>query len=109
MARPRSVLFVAPECAPFAHVGGLGDVAAALPAALAREGVDARIVLPRYGTIATSRMMRHSEPLGVPLGDSEAWCAVFETELPGAAVPVYFLDHTSLYGREYVYAGPGGA
>jgi starch synthase len=88
-------------------VGGLGDVAAALPAALARKGVDARIVLPRYGTISTAAMRRHSAPLGVPLGPVEAWCAVFETTLPGAEVPVYLLDHLGLFGREYVYAAPG--
>jgi starch synthase len=108
MAKPRSVLFVAPECFPFAHVGGLGDVAAALPAALSREGIDARIVLPRYGSIAVSAMKRHAEPLGVPVAGTEAWCAVFETKLPGAEVPVYLLDHAGLFGREYVYAGPGG-
>jgi starch synthase len=108
MAKPRSVLFVTPECAPFAHVGGLGDVAAALPAALARQGVDARIVLPRYGSIPTAAMKRHAEPLGVPLGGWEAWSAVFESKLPGADVPVYFLDHMALFGRDYVYAAPGG-
>src|SRR5215471_3159415 len=101
MAKPRSVLFVAPECVPFAHVGGLGDVAAALPAALAREGVDARIVLPRYGSIPTGAMKRHDRPLGVPLAGSEAWCGVFEARLPGADVPVYLLDHEGLFGRDY--------
>ena len=104
----RSVLFVTPECAPFAHVGGLGDVAAALPVGLRREGFDARIVLPRYGFIPTSAMTRHAAPLGVPLGSTEAWCAVFETTLPGTEVPVYLLDHLALFGRDYVYAGPGG-
>jgi starch synthase len=86
----------------------LGDVAAALPAALAREEVDARIVLPRYGSIPTGAMKRHDTPLGVPLAGSEAWCGVFETRLPGSDVPVYLLDHEGLFGRDYVYAGPGG-
>ncbi len=108
MAYPRSVLFVAPECVPFAHVGGLGDVVAALPAALRRLGLDARIVLPRYGSIPIHAMKRHASPLGVPLAGGEAWCAVYEAKLPGADVPVYFLDHERLFGRGYVYAGPGG-
>jgi len=104
----RSVLFVAPECAPLAHVGGLGDVVAALPIALRKEGHDARIVLPRYRFISTQGMTRHEAPLGVPMGSTEAWCAVFETKLPGTDVPVYLLDHLGLYDRHYVYAGPGG-
>ena len=42
------VLFVTPECAPFTKTGGLGDVSAALPAALRAMGVDVRILLPAY-------------------------------------------------------------
>src|SRR5256885_1608630 len=42
------VLFVTPECAPLTKTGGLGDVSAALPAALRRAGTDVRILLPLY-------------------------------------------------------------
>jgi len=42
------VLFVTPEIAPWVKAGGLGDVAQALPAALAREGVDMRVLVPAY-------------------------------------------------------------
>src|SRR5574337_807372 len=34
------IAFVSPEAAPFAHTGGLGDVAGALPKALSRLGHD---------------------------------------------------------------------
>ena len=42
------VLFVTPECAPLTKTGGLGDVSAALPAALRAQGVDVRTLLPAY-------------------------------------------------------------
>ena len=44
------VLFVASEIFPMAKTGGLGDVAAALPCALARAGkeVDIRLMMPAY-------------------------------------------------------------
>jgi starch synthase len=45
------VLFVTPECAPLTKTGGLGDVSAALPAALRAQGVDVRTLLPRYRSI----------------------------------------------------------
>jgi starch synthase len=42
------VLFVTPECAPLTKTGGLGDVSAALPAALRAQGMDVRVLLPAY-------------------------------------------------------------
>ena len=45
------VLYVTAECWPFAKTGGLGDVAYALPKALKREGVDVRVMMPKYSTI----------------------------------------------------------
>ncbi|NDD26927.1 MAG: glycogen synthase [Proteobacteria bacterium] len=45
------VLFLAAEAAPWVKVGGLADVAGALPAALRRLDIDVRLMLPRYGTI----------------------------------------------------------
>lgn len=105
---PLKILFAASECAPFAKAGGLGDVVASLPAALSALGHDVRIVLPRYGTISTEGMKRHMAPLGVPLGLGEAFCAVYETNLPGTSVPVYFLEHEQLFGvRNYLYDPPG--
>ncbi len=46
--RERRVLMVASEAVPFAKTGGLGDVAGALPLALASLGHDVTLVLPRY-------------------------------------------------------------
>ncbi len=45
------ILFAASEVAPLSKTGGLGDVAGALPAALASRGHAVAVVSPRYGTI----------------------------------------------------------
>ena len=45
------VLIASAEAAPFAKVGGLGDVIGSLPAALQEIAIDARVVLPAYGFI----------------------------------------------------------
>jgi starch synthase len=104
---PRSVFFVASECAHFVKAGGLGDVVGALPAALRELGIDARIVIPRYDVIPSEGLTQHRTPLGVPLGTGEAWAAVLETRLPGTDVPVYLLDHEGFFGRGYLYDPPG--
>lgn len=48
-ANVMNVILVAAECAPWSKTGGLGDVAGALPKALARRGHRVMVVAPRYG------------------------------------------------------------
>jgi starch synthase len=49
------ILFLASEVAPFSKSGGLGDVAGALPTALAARGHAVAVVSPRYGGIDPAR------------------------------------------------------
>lgn len=42
------ILFVASESSPFYKVGGLGDVIGTLPKYLINEGIDVRVILPKY-------------------------------------------------------------
>ncbi|KAK1307894.1 hypothetical protein QJS10_CPA09g01522 [Acorus calamus] len=48
-ANVMNIILVAMECAPWSKTGGLGDVAGALPKALARRGHRVMVVAPRYG------------------------------------------------------------
>ena len=45
---PLKVLFVSAEVHPYRKVGGLADVAGALPKYLAQRGIDVRVVMPLY-------------------------------------------------------------
>ncbi|HET9552570.1 MAG TPA: glycogen synthase GlgA [Anaeromyxobacteraceae bacterium] len=49
------ILFVASEVAPWSKTGGLGDVAGALPKALAARGHAVAVVAPRYGFVDAGR------------------------------------------------------
>ncbi len=49
------ILFVASEVAPLSKSGGLGDVAGALPAALAARGHAVAVVTPRHGGVDPAR------------------------------------------------------
>ncbi|KAH7852117.1 hypothetical protein Vadar_020861 [Vaccinium darrowii] len=51
-ANVMNVIIVSAECAPWSKTGGLGDVAGALPKALARRGHRVMVVAPRYGNYA---------------------------------------------------------
>ena len=49
--KPLRVLFVGAEAAPFAKVGGLGEVLRALPNAMRELGCDARVFVPKYASM----------------------------------------------------------
>ncbi|HET7537573.1 MAG TPA: glycogen/starch synthase, partial [Candidatus Didemnitutus sp.] len=91
--RPLRILFASPEVEPFVKAGGLGDMVGALPKELAAMGHDVRIVCPLYGSTRRIGEWRElPDPLGVDVGVEARWAKVWETSLPGAAVPVYFLE-----------------
>jgi starch synthase len=103
---PLKVLFVGSECAPFSKTGGLGDVLGALPKALAKRGVDARVVMPLYAGIPWNDLERLEGTLAVPTGFGESRGAVRMGTLPNSNVPIYFLEHHHYYDRPYIYGPP---
>ena len=102
--QPLKILLVAAEVAPFAKVGGLADVAGALPKALKAMGHDVRVVMPRYGTIDVGKygLRRVIENLAVPLAHQPVNAAVLEGRI-GEEVPVYFIENEQFFGREGMY------
>ena len=69
------------EVVPFAKTGGLADVAGALPLALEALGVDARVIMPKYGSIKAG-------------GDSA---------IIGKNVKVYFVANDGYFSRPELY------
>jgi starch synthase len=106
-APPLSVLFVASECAPYAKTGGLGDVVGALPKALHRRGVDARVVVPLYSGMPWRSLEVLEGVLSVPMGGWTEHAAVRLGQLPGSTVPVYFIEHRRYFDRPFLYGPPG--
>ncbi|ABF89473.1 glycogen synthase [Myxococcus xanthus DK 1622] len=105
-----NVLFISSEVAPFSKTGGLGDVAGALPAALASLGHDVKVITPRY------RDLRGAERLE-PTGQSLLLRFPFG-ELSGPILSarvserleVLFLENAFLFGNRHgLYGDAGGA
>ena len=82
----------------------------ALSLALARQGHEVRIVIPRYYGINKTGLEALEGPLGVPMGGGEEWSEVYTDQLPGSPlknpVRVYFLDHEKFFGRDGIYGVP---
>lgn len=108
------VLFVTAEEFPFAKVGGLGEVMFSLPRALSRAGCDARVFMPKYGSIK-SKLLEGAkyvfEQLSVPTDPERATedliCNVLKidaTDDPHSPVTTYFLENREYYElRSNVY------
>jgi starch synthase len=107
-AQPLKVLFVSSEVSPFAKTGGLGDVVGALPKALRRRGIDARVVMPLYAGMNWHELDGLDGVLSVPMWWGTARAGVRLGRLPGGEVPVYFLEYNKYFDRPYLYGPPEG-
>ena len=98
------ILFVASEAAPFAKAGGLGDVMYSLPLALKKLGHDARVMIPRYGTIDPAKYNLKMEieglkvPTDQPIDYPYLICNVKKYS-GRTAVPTYFLENMEYYEK----------
>ena len=103
------VLLITSECAPFAKVGGLGDMVAGLAKSLRQLGHDARIVLPLYSFIDRKKFGLHIVGSHcVHMGENiEHWVGLHETQMDGS-VPVWFVEYESYFGRLGLYDGAQG-
>ena len=55
------ILYVSAEVEPFAKSGGLGDVLGALPKAIAKQGNEAVVVMPKYSRIIDAKFQSEME------------------------------------------------
>ncbi len=95
------ILFVTSEIAPWVKTGGLGDVAAALPEALVKAGVDLRLLVPAYPAL-TAAFPDAKLIVGIAHpGGSLPPCRILEAIAP-SGVTLWLLDCPRFFNR------PGG-
>jgi starch synthase len=96
------VLFAASEVAGFAKTGGLADVIAALPRALAQRGHECTIVAPLYGSVRNCGDVLEPLPywFDVAFPGRKVAGRLFLSTLPGTNVRVIFLEQPSYFERD---------
>ena len=93
------VFFVSSEIFPLAKTGGLADVSASLPTALASQGVDPLLFMPGYPAVLDAVVNKRvlfdlSEQPG--LGEAR----IIAGWMPDTSLPVWLLDAPALFDRD---------
>ena len=104
---PRSVVYASAEVAPYAKTGGLGDVAAAFPKALADLGDNAAVVMPLYKHLDPEQLQlaRRLRSLTVPRksrNQEQVEATVWEGRMEHG-VRLFFIEHDEYFGHEGIY------
>ncbi|MCX8174439.1 MAG: glycogen synthase GlgA [Thermoplasmata archaeon] len=100
------VLVASSEVAPLAKTGGLADVSGTLPKALVQQGVDARIIMPRYKNIEKWERTLMDFPVCVEEYPDTA--IIRETQIWGS-VKAYLVDCYRYFERSSLYGQPDDA
>lgn len=98
-----NILIAATEAVPFAKSGGLADVAGSLPKALNKNGVNARVIMPKYRIMQDNLryLIKQKKFIYVKVGWRNQYCGIEECEYDG--VIYYFIDNEYYFGREKLY------
>lgn len=102
------ILHVAAEIYPLVKAGGLADVIASLPPALAKRGLDVRVLLPGFpgilnGVLGLKPVIRIGPAFGA------AVITIHIGSLPDSGLLAYVIDAPFLYQRQgNIYVGPDG-
>jgi starch synthase len=103
------ILFATTELAPYAKVGGLADVSAALPKHLKMLGHRVTVVMPRYPAFEDAGIMvaRRLTPLKLELGGKTYEATVYDGRL-ASQVEITLVESTGLFDKREVYTGDDG-
>ncbi|WP_010496511.1 glycogen synthase GlgA [Paenibacillus elgii] len=97
------VLFAASEAVPFVKTGGLADVIGSLPKELAKQGIDVRVILPKYEDIPArfTEQMETVASFTLQMGWRSLYCGIQKLEHDG--ITFYFVDNEFYFRRKGCY------
>jgi starch synthase len=100
------VCMLTPEAFPYAKTGGLADVLAALPAALARLGVEVTVMLPAYReALRVAGAVEHLGTVRAPVSSRLEPATI--VRVAGARVPTLMVQAPRYFDRDGMYGADG--
>ncbi len=96
------IAFVASECVPHSKTGGLADVVGALPAALAEQGFDVQVIVPRYRDTKPGETIPSGRSVTIPLSAGFRFANV-QNGGTVKGVRHYLIDCPDFFDRDGLY------
>jgi starch synthase len=106
------VLIVTQEMKPYTALSEISEIARKLPQAAMEQGMEIRILMPRYGTINERRHRLHEvvrlSGMNIIVDNDDYPLIIKVASLPGARMQVYFLDNEDFFKRKSVFEDAEG-
>ena len=108
----KRVLIVTQEMKPYTSISEVSEIANQLPKHLFDNGMELRILMPKYGTINERRHRLHEvvrlSGMNIIVDDDDYPLIIKVASLPGSRMQVYFLDNEDFFKRKSIFEDDKG-
>ncbi len=106
------ILYITQEIDPYLDLDGIGKLIQKLPSFAQDNGMEIRILMPRFGTINERRHRLHEvvrlSGMNIIIDDDDYALIIKVASLPGSRIQVYFLDNDEFFKRKQVFEDEEG-
>ncbi|MCP4124546.1 MAG: glycogen/starch synthase [Bacteroidetes bacterium] len=103
----KRILFITQEMNPYLALTEMGKIVRQLPQYVQENGIEIRVLMPRFGNINERRNRLHEvvrlSGMNIIIDDEDFPLIIKVASLPGARIQVYFLDNEEFFKRKFVF------
>lgn len=108
----KKVLIVTQEMHPYTALSEISNIARKLPQHIQENGMEIRVLMPRFGTINERRHRLHEvvrlSGMNIIVDDDDFPLIIKVASLPEARMQVYFLDNEDFFKRKRIFTDEDG-
>lgn len=108
----KKVLIVTQEMHPYTALSEIAEIARKLPQYIQENGMEIRILMPRFGTINERRHRLHEvvrlSGMNIIVDDDDYPLIIKVASIPEARMQVYFLDNEDFFKRKSTFTNESG-
>lgn len=108
----KKVLIVTQEMQPYTALNEVSEIARELPQYIQENGMEIRVLMPRFGTINERRHRLHEvvrlSGMNIIVDDDDYPLIIKVASLPEARMQVYFLDNEDFFKRKSIFTDSSG-